>query len=85
MGAKERRLCYRNICFCVLKPTLSAWPVYLAVKTVKMPQGIKPSVSASPRSQVLSALGVWMLDILPGTNEHFYQRMAHNVIKYAGK
>lgn len=50
-----------------------------------MPQGIKPNVSANTRSQVLSALGVWMLEILPGTNEHFHQCMVHNVIKYAEK
>lgn len=50
-----------------------------------MLQGIKPNVSASTRSQVLTALGVWMLEILPGTSEHFHQRVVHNVIKYAGK
>lgn len=50
-----------------------------------MPQGIKPNVSASTRSQVYSALGVWMLEILPGTNEHFHQRVDHNGIKYAEK
>lgn len=57
----------------------------LSVKTVKMPQGIKPNVSANTRSRVFSALGVWMLEILPGRNEHFHQHVAHNVIKYAEK
>lgn len=85
MGARERRLYLRNICFCVFKPALSAWPVYLSVETAKMPQGIESNVSANTRSQVFSALGVWMLEILPGTNEHLHERMAHNVIKYAEK
>lgn len=58
MGARKRRLWFKNLCFFVFKTALSAWPVYLSVKTVKMPQGIKQNVSANTQSQVFSALGV---------------------------